>query len=369
MTPPRVALITNFCPHYRRDLFDALSERMRVTFYFFSHGNEPYRGSLQHEPGDIAIRDVRNVSVGGQPLMLGLQGELSRENYDVVVKCINGKLMLPYVFGLTRRRGLPFVLWTGIWHHPRTPVHRLTRRFAEHVYRESDAIVAYGRHVRRFVEAVPGVSTGKTFVTGQAIDASGFSAVTPSFADPPVVLFIGRLGEDKGIDDLLTAFSTLKDPRLRLRLVGTGPLLEAVQRRARVDPRIETPGHLPQRDLPRELARARCLVLPSVTTARYREAWGLVINEAMAAGVPVVTTDAVGAAAGGLVVDRVNGLVVPERRPEALAGAIGSLLADREVARSYGARAREDVSKFDYPRMAEAFVGAVDHAMAHTGRA
>ena len=55
-------------------------------------------------------------------------------------------------------------------------------------------------------------------------------------------------------------------------------------------------GYLPQQRLPETLAGARCLVLPSVTTALDREPWGLVVNEAMHAGVPVIATDAVGAA-------------------------------------------------------------------------
>ncbi len=67
------------------------------------------------------------------------------------------------------------------------------------------------------------------------------------------------------------------------------------------------------------------LVLPSVTTPRFREPWGLVLNEAMAAGTAVVATTAVGAAAGGLVLDGETGLVVPERDHAALAAALDRL--------------------------------------------
>jgi glycosyltransferase involved in cell wall biosynthesis len=86
--------------------------------------------------------------------------------------------------------------------------------------------------------------------------------------------------------------------------------------------------------------------------------------------VPVIATDAVGAAAGGLVRDERNGLVVPERRPEALAVAINKLVSDRSLARALGTQARVDVAAFDYPRMAQAFVDAIDHAIAaRTARA
>jgi glycosyltransferase involved in cell wall biosynthesis len=96
----------------------------------------------------------------------------------------------------------------------------------------------------------------------------------------------------------------------------------------------------------------------------FREPWGLVVNEAMSTGTPVIASDAVGAAAGGLVRDGKNGLVVPEREPETLAAAMKALLEDPQHARSLGAQARSDVMEFDHARMAQAFLDAIDHALA-----
>lgn len=64
---------------------------------------------------------------------------------------------------------------------------------------------------------------------------------------------------------------------------------------------MDVVGHVRQAELPRELARATCLVLPSVTTRRDREPWGMVVNEAMHAGLAVLASTAVGAAAAGVV--------------------------------------------------------------------
>ena len=82
------------------------------------------------------------------------------------------------------------------------------------------------------------------------------------------------------------------------------------------------------------------LVLPSVASKRWREAWGMVVNEAMNCGVPVIATDAVGAAAGGLVVDDETGLIVPQRDARALASAIARLLKDDPGRRRLGATAQ-----------------------------
>jgi glycosyltransferase involved in cell wall biosynthesis len=109
-------------------------------------------------------------------------------------------------------------------------------------------------------------------------------------------------------------------------------------------------------------------VIPSITTALDREPWGVVVNEAMHSGVPVIATDAVGAAAGGLVVDGRNGLVVPERDPTALADAMLRLIRDPELATRMGEAARRDVAAFNYPRMAQAFLDAVQFAIAANAR-
>jgi len=363
----RVAFITNLCPWYRRPLFELLAQRFETNFFFFSQGEERYLGSaLKHEPGGLPVRDARRVSIAGSPLLVGLHAELRRENYDVVVKCINGRLMLPFTYHLARRRGLPFVLWTGLWHHPRTVAHRASRLWVEHIYRGADAIVTYGDHVRRFIGAVPGVTLEKVCVAGQAIDSTPYSDVAPNFPEPARILYVGQLAESKGIPELITAFSAMKrnGDGVVLRLIGTGPLAGKVREAAREGSGIEVLGYTPNEAIPGELAHARCLVLPSVTTKWGRETWGLVINEAMAAGVPVITTDAVGAAAGGLVQDGRNGFVVPEKTPDALAAAMSRLVSDASLAGTLGARARVDVAAFDYSRMFHAFADSIEHAVA-----
>ena len=365
--PPRTAFVTNLCPYYRRPLFRLISERLPTAFYFFSQGEEDYLGaSIRHDPRGLPVRDVRRVTVAGHPLLIGLQHELRRDRYDVVIKCINGRLMVPYVFALSRRRQIPFVLWTGIWMHPRTLAHRATRRLTEAVYRGADAIVAYGDHVRRFLEDVEGVDPAKIFVAGQAIDPAPFANAQPETGDPAEILFVGQLEERKGIDVLLDAFEAIPGGSARLRVAGSGSLSGFVRSRAAKNPNIDVLGHVSQADLPGALARALCVVVPSVTTVNFREPWGLVVNEAMTSGVPVVATDAVGAAVGGLVRDGRNGLVVRERDPIALARALNRLVEDPRFAAALGATAREDVALFTYPRMADAFAAAIDYARAHS---
>ena len=362
----RIAFIDYFATHYRRRLYEELAQRMEVDFYFFADERERYwnRKIPLVEAGEFRRVELRRYRVAGEAVMPGLALELSSRRYDAVVKSLNGKLMLPVVYLASRARDVPFVLWTGMWHHPGTTFHRLTRPLTEQIYRSSGAIVAYGEHVKRFVGETAGVDPSKVYVAGQAVEPEPFTSVRPSRNGSAEVLFVGQFEERKGLADLLDAFLAMPDLPATLRLAGNGSLEPEVTRRAAKDRRVELVGYVPQERLPEQLARARCLVLPSITTALDREPWGLVVNEAMHAGVPVIATDAVGAAAGGLVQDGRNGFVVPERNPPALADAIQRLAVEPGLAARLGDQARRDVERFSHSAMADAFEAAVEHAVA-----
>jgi glycosyltransferase involved in cell wall biosynthesis len=362
----RIAFIDYFPTHYRTRLYEEVARRMEADFIFFSDERERWQNPAIRaaQGGDYRRLEMRRTRIAGQPATPGIVAALGRRRYDAVIKALNGKLMMPLTYLTAKRRGVPFVLWTGMWHHPQTPIHRLSRPLTHGVYRGAESIVAYGDHVKRFLAGVPGVDPAKVYVAGQAVDPTRFEGVESTPNDRTHVLFVGQFKEYKGITPLLDAFSQLGNTPARLRMVGNGPLEGQIRSRLGELGNVEIVGHVPQSELPRELGRAICLVLPSVTTVLDREPWGVVVNEAMHAGLPVVASSAVGAAAGGLVKDGRNGFVVPEGDAAALAGALRRMVDDPVRAAQMGRAAREDVRAFDYRRMGQAFEDAVEHAVA-----
>ena len=113
-------------------------------------------------------------------------------------------------------------------------------------------------------------------------------------------------------------------------------------------------------------AAADVLVIPSIATRHFLEPWGLVANEAMNQHLPVIATDAVGAAAGGLVRHERNGLVVRAGDPDALAAALRTLHDDPALRARLGANAARDVAAYTHGAWADAFADALRSA---TGRA
>ncbi len=140
--------------------------------------------------------------------------------------------------------------------------------------------------------------------------------------DAPVLMFLGRLAPEKGLDLLLDAFAQLANAEARLIVAGDGPLGETLAKAAARDPRILWRGRLEGAALRDHLAAADCLVLPS-----RAEPFGLVIGEALAAGCGVVASGACGAAPD-LLGGREAGLIVPPGELPSLHAALARICAD-----------------------------------------
>lgn len=363
----RVAFVTNLATYYRRPLFDALAEEHEVDFYFFSRGSERYvTSALAGDALHYAEDSYRRWEIAGQAFIPDLATRLRGERYDVVVKCLNGKLMTPWVAGLALARAVPLVVWTGMWYHPRTTLHRLSAPLTRALYAHADALVVYGEHVRHFLVDEQGVEDAKIFTAGQAVDGEKFERAAESRSgqpSSPEVVYVGQLEARKGVGGLLEAFARVNNPSARLSIIGDGSMRRQIESQIDGATNVELLGHLPQDELASRLAGARCLVIPSVTTRVDREPWGLVVNEAMHSGIPVIASDAVGAAAGGLVEHGVNGLVVREGDVVELHAALARLLDDPGLARAMGRRASGSVKTFDYRRMLNAFDAAMISAV------
>lgn len=119
-------------------------------------------------------------------------------------------------------------------------------------------------------------------------------SVKPNFVDPSpeigdgtggYVLFVGRLSEEKGIDVLLRAWQNL-GPKIKLIIIGTGPLLDKCMQAARENPAIECLGPKVRSEVYASMGQARALVFPS----RWYETFGLTVIEAFSKGTPVIAS-------------------------------------------------------------------------------
>ncbi|MGH3111068.1 MAG: glycosyltransferase family 4 protein [Gaiellaceae bacterium] len=165
-------------------------------------------------------------------------------------------------------------------------------------------------------------------------------------ADPPHVLFAGRLAPEKGIEDLLAAADGLE-----LVIVGDGPLREYVPGAL---------GFVRREELSRRYEAAAVVACPSL-----REGFGLACAEAMAHARPVVAT-AVGNLRD-LVVHEETGLLVPPHDPPVLRAALERLLRDDELRRRMGAAGRKRIAELSsWDRVTDDTLAVYDEALAES---
>jgi glycosyltransferase involved in cell wall biosynthesis len=180
----------------------------------------------------------------------------------------------------------------------------------------------------RLVEV--GVPIERTVVKPHFVDDPGQRVSPPSQSRDIIV--VGRLAQGKGINTLLDAWTsaglTMRDDR-RLQIIGDGPLAQDIGRRLPAG--VELLGWRDRDEVRRRLLAARALVMPS----ELYETFGMVLVEAMSAGLPVIVNTVAGAAS---IVEPPPALLVPPRNPAALGAAL--LALDDVLADDVGARNR-----------------------------
>jgi glycosyltransferase involved in cell wall biosynthesis len=165
------------------------------------------------------------------------------------------------------------------------------------------------------------------------------------------VLFVGQIGQRKGVSYLLQAYKQFRKPDTELHLVGG--YVSGREVYASYADLYQHTENVPQQELPALYHRADVLVLPTLI-----EGMPLVVLEAMACGIPVVVTPN---GPGDLVRDGVEGFVVPIRDPEAIALRLEQLYQDPKLREQMGREARQQALRFSWDiysrRAADAVLG------------
>lgn len=369
---PKTLLVANILTHYRLPLYEELQKLLELEILFYSDGGEWYWQNNEQPSGE-SLRSVRwlpGVWVGRTRLVPALIPALLHADFDVVIKDPNGKFALPITYLMARLRRKPFVFWASMWEHPRTGVHRFTRPVMRYIYRRSDAVVTYGKHVSQFVIA-EGANPSKVLVAPQAVRSDlGPAPTIDRWSLPRQFLYVGRLEPWKGPDVLLRALASLTDRCWQLKLVGDGSQageLENLALSLGIAENVDFVGRLPNHELADIYRSSAAVIVPSVRTEQVTEVWSLVVNEAMQAGALVVASDAVGAAADGLVTDRVTGLVFRSGDIDGLASYMGELLApqtDCAEILTMAKAGQKRVERYSHATAAQAFATAARQAVA-----
>lgn len=231
--------------------------------------------------------------------------------------------------------------------------------------KDADKIISVSAWSARDIQHLK-VPASKITVIHNGIDTQKFKPMKSSSfkkkfgINGPLVLFVGRVIRQKGLEYLLHAMVAVKKkfPHASLAVIGRGNKLEKIRKLSKkLHADAIFPGFVAEKELQNALCECDAFVLPSLW-----EVLPISILEAMACGKPIVCSDAGGNSE--LVADGENGFVVPKRNSQALANALIRVIGDRALATRMGAESRRRaINEFGWKRIAAETISLYKQAM------
>lgn len=383
----RVAVLVSHPIQYFVPLFRLLAAREELDFRVLYHtrlGTVPYRdeGFAREIHWDIPLMEgyaheflSNRFENGGCQWRVATV--LLRERPDVLI--VHGYSAATNVFGMLVARLLGVrVLMRGDTRVQKVRSSFLRRWLKRQILSLWNGAVATGSANRDYYLSL-GMNEGQISFAPFSVDNNVFALPAEHRAearislrnelglpqDSLVVVFASKLLPRKRASDLIEAFSSLcgSIPAAYLVIVGSGDEEERLKLQASAagEERVHFLGFRNQGELPRIFAAGDAFVLPS-----ENEPWGLVVNEAMASGLPVIVSDDVGAAPD-LVANTGAGMVYPCGDIRALAECLATILGNEELRAQMAVRASEVIRSWDVDFTADAIVAAA-HQVAGRSR-
>jgi glycosyltransferase involved in cell wall biosynthesis len=372
----RLVILTEIIAPYRIPVFNALAERQEIDLHvIFLAENDPglrqwlvYKDEIQFS---YVVLPSWRARVGEHKLLLnrGLSTALRRASPDAIL-CGGYNYIASWQAMLwARRNHVPLLLWVESTAHDLRSNHALIESLKRRFMRNCDAFVVPGKSSFEYLRNY-NTPEENIFTAPNAVDIELFARLSEAVRKDAArhrqalhlparyFLFVGRLVPEKGVFDLLRSYGTLA-PELRsevgLVFAGDGSARWELSRQATaIEPgSIRFVGFVQRDQLASYYALAEALVFPT-----HADPWGLVVNEAMACGLPIISTDTAGCAAD-LVEDGWNGRVVRGADTILLASAMTDLAIDPDPRSLMSQRSRERILQYSPEACAAGIAKAV----------
>jgi glycosyltransferase involved in cell wall biosynthesis len=382
---PRAVLVTNLIPPYRVPVFNAISDRHDLEFQVWTTTATEDR---QWQVPEASMRfphrllHGRTLQLRGQALenrrLVHLNTDLFKnlwlERPDAVIasEFSVSSIQAAIYCALT---GAALLCWSETTPQYEQHLGGMQRAIRRWMLRRVHACVATSSGSREKFLGY-GVPAENVFISQQATDIAGIGARCRAlradraalrrrlgWSDADVVaLYVGSFIHRKGLDALLQAFSTAlaEAPSLRLALVGSGDQEETLKKQAAelgIADRLSWSPFRQQDELMEFYAGADLFVLPS-----RMDTFGVVVAEAMAAGLPVLCSRHAGASQD-LVAEGSNGWVIDPEQPASMSQRLVALAREPQLRRAMGADSLERVQKASPETAGHEFYKAIIHGL------
>jgi glycosyltransferase involved in cell wall biosynthesis len=354
---------------YREPLFRALADRpeleLRVIYQAAASAgwNQAQDWFPHQHPYDaVHLGALQRRRAGRTPVVWprGLERALRGFGPDVVVVWEYGPAALR-AWAWCRRRRIPLVIFSEVTRWAEEDLPGLQLRLHRWLAARAQGFIAASSAAQARLLGL-GVAPDAVEVSLQSFDGEPIRAAAaraaPSDGGPVRVLTVGRLVPDKNLRGLIEAFARAAPAgEAELQVVGTGPLeAELRDLASQLGAAVRFSGYVAPDAMPAVYAAADAFVLPSVF-----EPFGVVVREAVAAGLPIVCSRTTGAAGDVAVADR-NALLADPREPDQLAAALELIIRDGGLRGQLARASREIDAENGIERSVAAFERAIVRA-------
>jgi len=373
----KVAIIHNIISPYRVPLFEGLANHPYIDLFVYycarTHKEREWdifkSNGYTYEILSGVTLDFANITYHINPSLIL---ELIRESYDVVIIGGSSDFTTQAAFITSELLKTPIIEWSEGISGEQSLLGKLISPLTKYFIKHASACIAASTSAKDYF-ITNGALPEKVFVPPNTVDTEFFKNECFKYKTEKnelkrklciknikLILYAGQLIARKGIDYLLRGYKKLKDEYddVGLVIVGSGPLKKNIQSICKTEniQDVYFFSFVQQKELPMYYSVADLFVLPSL-----RETFGLVINEAMACGLPVITTRVAGAK--DLISQGENGFIVNEANVDHLYLAMRDIIVNEELARKMGEKSLEIIERrYNIEQAVNGFVSAIEYA-------
>jgi 1,2-diacylglycerol 3-alpha-glucosyltransferase len=359
----RLVILTEIISPYRIPLFNALAQHADVDLHvIFLAETDPSLRQWQIYKEEIQFSHQilpswrKRIGKYNALLNRGVGRAFEKAAPDVILCGGYSYIASWQALGWARGHKIPLLLWSESNLRDQRSGHALVEFLKTGFLRKCSGFVVPGRSAREYLLAHK-VSEDAIFTAPNAVDNDLFASAAAAARHDAAAwrrefdlperyfLFAGRLVREKGVFELLSAYAKLEESmrqQVGLVFVGDGSSQRRLQEQASsISPGvIRFVGFAQREQLATYYALAEMLVLPT-----YTDTWGLVVNEAMACGLPVILSRAAGCAED-LVRENWNGLLVTPKDVSSLALAMRSIANQPDLRATMSANSVQHISRY-----------------------
>jgi len=375
----KVALIHNIVSPYRIPVFEGLSNHplIDLTVFYCAKTHKIRKWEIV-ESDKYRYRFLSGITIEFFDFIYHINCDIIpiilKKKFDIVIIGGGSDFTTQIAFLLSKLVGTPIVLWSEGIEDPKGRIGKMASPIFHYIINHSNAIIVPGTISKEYNIRV-GATKNKIFIAPNIVNNDYFITQSAYFTQEKerikkemkiegkkVIIFVGRLVRMKGVDHLIRAFDNLtkSTENIALFIVGEGPIRSELQILSKTskNQNVYFVGWMDINEIVKYYSIADIFVLPTLN-----DVWGLVVNEAMCCGLPIITTMAAGCSVD-MVFNGENGYIVKTGDSNELADAIKKVIENPTECDRMGKRSLDIIkTKFNQEICVNGFVSAIKYSI------